>query len=207
MTEEIQTSNTADTTEAEATPQISNAEIKAHPLFSKLTSELAELRRADAERKAAEEQAKKEAELKKAEAEGRYQDALKQRESELEALRAAHSKELLDRDLTTEMLKAGFGNEIFLRGAVSAYDADKWTVSEYVASLAGDDANKAFLASSGGAGRASLPEPGKPPVNGSKQHISAEQLKAMEASSSLEERQKAREDLRAYRLEHGKYPE
>jgi hypothetical protein len=203
-TTEPQAGEAAPKPEPTETTPLSNADAKNLPWVQEMGKELKALREEKAARLAAEEQSRKEAEIKKAEAEGRYEDAMKAKQAEIDSINAKYKTELTQRDVTAELLKAGFKNETFLRGAVTGYDAEKSTIADYVAELAKDEANKMFL---GEAVAPVLTPPTGSPGTGPPKALTVEQLHALENSTDREERKKAREYLRQYREKHGKYPD
>ena len=182
----------------------SNADVKAHPLFVKLAEQVATLTKTETERTEAATKATKDAELKKAAEEGRFEDALKQRDADIDTLKADHASALQTRDLETALLKAGFFSDIFVRGAVAGYGTDSGTIEEYAAALAADEANKGFLAQSDPS-RSPLPAPGKAPVKGGAAP-SWDEVKAWETGTDKEKKTEARTLIAAYRKEHGTYP-
>ncbi len=204
MSDAKKTEVPATTTPEPATPEISNADVKGHELFQKITAELGALRNEKAERAAADEKATKDAELKKAAEEGRFEDALKQRDTELEKLKADYARDILNRDLQNEMLKAGFQNGMFISGAVAGYNTEMGSIVEYVDGLAKDEVNKAFLGHAD-TGRNPPPPPGKPAVNGGKVP-NWDEVKSWETGTDPEKKKQARELISAYRKEHDEYP-
>lgn len=167
---------------------VTNHDFKNTPAYQSMAKQLAELQKEKADREAAEESAKKEAEAKALEAEGNYKAAIEMRQKETEALKAQYEKDLLQRDLKSELYKAGFHNDIFVNGAIAAYkDGD---VSEYARTLAADEGNKMFLSSSQTETVQKPQPPGSPSVNGSLK-ITADNLKQMENSTDRETRLKA----------------
>lgn len=141
----------------------SNHDVKNHALFQKLAAENAALKKAEADRLAAEQNAATEAERQRLESEGKYKEALELRQAELDAMKESHAKELLNRDLKTELYKAGFQNDIFVNGAIAAYK--EGTIGDYVKSLVEDAANSVFLASTSPPPKPT--PPGAPNVTGS----------------------------------------
>jgi len=152
--------------------ELSNSDVRNHPIFLKVTGELDDLRKRVA---ASEEAAKKKADeeaLKKAEEEGQLKSALESKIKEMESLVASHrseieninnshAKEIREATLRSEFIKRGCSNETFIKGAILSYsDGD---LVEFVTSLASDEANSVFFAvdslSDGGNGKV------KPPIN------------------------------------------
>lgn len=181
--------------------QPTNRDIKESELFRKLASENAEMKRAQEEREEADKKAQSEAEIKAMEDKGQFEEALKLRDAEIERLKETHSKEILNRDLTTELLKAGFNNDTFLAGAVAGFDSNG-NIAEYVKSLVGNETNKPFL----GGTKAALTPPGTPSVGGSASPMAASQIKELQ-NGSLDDRAKARDYLKKYYAQNGKMPD
>jgi hypothetical protein len=176
-----------------------NAQAKKLPWVQELMSKAKE---AD-ELKAAQEAERKDAELKKAEEEGRYQDIIKAKDAEFEAFKAQSKRQLLEVNLTSEMIKVGFGNDLFINGAIQSYDADTHgDVSAYAASLASDEGNKHFLNSAGG--RTVQPAPGAVPSGGGNDNW--DQVRADLEGPDRDKRIAARAKLTAYREKNGEYP-
>ncbi|MCK5610763.1 hypothetical protein KAR91_53315 [Candidatus Pacearchaeota archaeon] len=179
-----------------AEPQVepvSNAELKAHPAFQKVTGELAQLRQEKADRVAKEDADKVEAERAKLVAAGDYESALKLRDDNIEQMKTDHAKDLLQRDIESGLMKVGFNNDIFLRDAVRQFDGDSAGVAEYVKELAAKDENKMFM---GNEPRTTLPET----VPGGKPTVSMSVEEARQLSKSSDDpaiRQKARLVLKA----------
>ena len=173
-------------------PELSNSDVKKHPLFQKLTEQLGQFQREAAERAAAEEKAAREHEMKKAEEEQRWQDALRMREQELEETKAKYEKDMRDRDLAFELSRAGFNNDVFIKGAMASYNPDAGSIGEYVQNLANDEANKVFLGNQQ-APRANPPS--TPSVTGGS--FTTEQLRAMRDSDDPEVRAKRRAYLKS----------
>ena len=212
MSDQDGAQGTNDQSQGDAAPEltqeeITNAAAKDLPWVKKMAAELNELREQQAKAKQAEEQARKEAAIKEAEAKGQYEEALKLREAEIADLKSTHEKQLLERDLTTELAKAGFANEMFLKGAVSGYDPENGPIADYVKSLAEDESNKAFLTTA----RNPIPAPGTTPVSGGNGSLTVAQIeelqKPLDQGGTLENRARAREYLKNYYEKHGNRPE
>lgn len=139
-------------TDKKETPALSNSDVKKHPLFLKVTEQLAALTAAEEKRKQDEAAAKTEAERKKLEGKAQYEEALANQEKEFKAKLAELEKGILEKDLTNELLRAGFKNSVFNDGAIHGYTAEKGTVSEYVKALSEAEENKIFLDTGKGAG-------------------------------------------------------
>ena len=91
--------------------------------------------------------ADKAAENEKAELEkrGEYDTLTKQLQGELAALKTTHARDIVQRDLTTALVRAGATNDRFINGCVAGYTPDQGDVTAYVSGLAGDEANGAFF--------------------------------------------------------------
>lgn len=199
---------TTETTEEETveTSQVSNADVKASPLFHKLTAQVKALTTEKEEREATEATAKAEVEEKRLKDAGLFDEAVAAHKAAMEVKDAKHTGELLKRDLETDLLKAGFGNAKFINGCVGDYDAEKdGTIAEYVKTLAEDEGNKPFLTTSDGE-TPPPPPPGKVTVSGGTQ-LTGDQLKALEKSADPKERKQARAYLLDHYQEHGKFPD
>ncbi len=187
---------------------LSNADVKASPLFQKLASELKEMRAADEARRIEDDAAKQAAEIKKLESEGKYSDAIKARDAELETVKQSHTKQLLEMSLTSEMIKAGFINDNFIKGALTQYN-DEQTISEYVEALTNDEGNKPFLAAA--IGRQRHDAPGAPKITGKTGALTVQEIREMQRQDadggSLEQREKVRAYLLKHYEQHGALPE
>lgn len=139
----------------------SNADFKNTPAYQSMAKQLAEYQKKESDRQAAEAQAKKDAERQRLESEGNYTAALAQRDAEIAELQAKHNAELIQRDIRNALYKAGFKNEIFINGAISAYK--EGDISEYVVSITKDESNAMLL---GQQNKPAVPPPGTPPVGG-----------------------------------------
>ena len=192
---EPKTETQIEPTEPSTPEQPTNADIKSSDLFQKVTGELASLKAEKAEREQAESDAKAKQEQDALTAKGDFESALKIERDKLAAMEATHKKELLQRDLTSELFKAGFQNETFVNGAVGAYNAEAGDVTTYVQGLAGNDANKMFLASTSPQ-RERLPETG--PLNNSGAAMTIEQARLMKSSKNSEERLQAAQFMREH---------
>ena len=203
MTEENVQNQSEQEEQLETQEQPASERFKDDPTYKAMAQQLADLRRKEQERMEAEEKARKDAEIKELESRGQYEAAIKAREDELESLKNQHAAELQQRDLTAELLKAGFSNEMFMRGAVANYNQESGSILEYVQGLVGDESNAAFLSKSAPA-REPLDPP--PSVGSVGKKPNWDQVKVWEQSENREERIKARGILAEYRKEHGKYP-
>jgi len=195
-TTEVAESETVETTEH------SNNDVKSSPLFQKLASELAEIKRADAERLQLEQAAKKEAETKQLEAQGKYEEALKMREQEIENIKSQHQKEITQRDLKNELLTAGFTNQVFIKGAIAEYE--EGDISEYARQLASDESNKPFLGA--------IKQVFTPPSGGNVNGVSSVTIKTADdynrakTSADPNIRKQARDYGADYFNKHGRMP-
>ena len=196
----------------DSVPAISNAELKAHPVFQKLASKLSSYEQREAERKAeaqqkaeAEEVAKRDEELKTLEEQSRFKEALEMREREIEKIRADSQTKIVGLKLENQLIAEGYKNKYFLKGVISDFKGDEDAIAEYVKAITDDESNKVYM---GGASeeRSLTPPPGVGSVSQTSKTMPVETLKAMEKSADREERIKARKILREYRNKHGKYP-
>ena len=183
-------------------PTLSNSDVKAHPLFQKVTKELAEERKANKaiqERLDALETAENKRQTKAAEAKKDYQEALDKRidqakkdaRKEWDAEQAIKDKKA---EAKLHLVKAGFKNERFLRGALSDFDPEKQTAEEFAKSLVEDDSNKPFLDTGKGLGK--NPDPHPTPRSGSKLLTPAE-IQALRESGKPEDINRANDAAEA----------
>jgi hypothetical protein len=176
---------------------VTNSEVKNHPLFAKLTADLAEKERRlqiiEDEKKRAEQ----EAEIKKAESEADYKKALELRDQQLKAEKEKYEKEIQSRDIQTELIKLGFKNSKFLRGCVADYDG-KTPIGDYVKLLA--EENKDLLDS---VVRTVIPAPNTPNAQGTNNTYSLDQLKEMEKSKDPKQRQIVYDYIYEFSKSHG----
>lgn len=185
-------------------PSISNADLKAHPVFQKLTSQVAAYERAEQERREEAAKAAQEAEIKALEDQKRYDEVIKLKDQEIQATVEKFQNELLTLNLKNELVKAGFHNDHFVKGVVSDFQGTQEEIDSYVQSVLNDEKNKPFLASS--QNQQSYVPPSTPGVASMNDTVPIETLKAWENSSDREERIKARAYLSKYRQANGKYP-
>lgn len=183
-------------------PKLSNADLKNTPWVKQMAEELNQLRADAKQRLEAEEVAKKEAELKALEDGKQYEQALEMQKQQLESLKTSHAAELLNRDLQTELLKAGFTSGIFIKGAVSGYEPESGSVADYVKGLAEAEENKMFLG--GEQTRTQHSAPGKAPVQNVK--IDWAQNKENKSSRDPAVRKEARANELRYYQENGSWP-
>jgi len=185
----------------EEAPELSNSSVKSSPLFLKVTRELGELKALVADREAAEIKVKEEEAIQKATAAGEFEKAIELHTQKLEALERKHSKEILDRDLTTALVKAGAKNDVFLKGAVSSFDGAT-DISEYVKMLSENEENGAFFGDTE-TQRQIHRSPSAVAPSGLK---SWDQIRVMEQSSDPKQRLEASRLIMAHILETGKMP-
>lgn len=184
-------------------PDASNRDVKDSALFQKVTAELLELKQRDAERLEADKSARAKAEQDRLESEGKYKEALELREKEFENLKAQHQKDVLQRDLKTELIRKGFNNEIFMNGAMAAFSGDADSVADYVSELAASDSNKMFLSSA--PQRNILPAANG--VNASDSVVDGSKLFELAKSKDSETKAKAQKALQDYYKTNGRFPE
>lgn len=206
MAEETTTEGTVvpETTEPAETPQYSNADVKNHPLFKKLTGQLAELQKADFDRKEAQKAAEKNALLEKAKAEERYEDALKLQQEEHAAALAAYEAKITQAELRASLVASGAkATDGLLKVVAAEYDAEKHgTVDEYVDSLKASEDYAVFFKTSD---RVPVPPPGKLPTTGIGVTLNKETIRAYESSDDPEKRKQARAYKREYYDKHGSF--
>jgi len=161
-TPEIQNSTPPDNGE-----KMSNPDVKTHPLFLKMTSQVAELNKKIEERDAADKESKTKADQSKLLEEKNFTELLASKESEFKAKLTTLEQQLTEKDqqITKKDLKIaltgkGFANETFLNGAVAGYDLETHgDFAKYAETLAADEANAAFLNSM------QTPRKGRPNAN------------------------------------------
>lgn len=116
----------------------------AQQTFAELKSardELAAIKQAQADREAAEQQAK-------LEAEGNYKAALAAQTAKYDELKLMHEKHVLDSKLSTALFAAGVTNEFFVHGAISKFSGSSDEIKQYIESLKSDESNAMFFARS-----------------------------------------------------------
>lgn len=193
------------TVEHTESQDFSNSEWKAHPLTQKLTSELSQLRAAQAEIAEREKKAAREAEIKKATEKEQFSEAIKMYEKQIDEMQSQYKKDLLHRDLGFELAKAGFQNDKFIKGAIADFDSEKFeTPSAYVEALLSDETNKPFLANAQAV--PGIPgAPGKPTVSGAGP-MTRDKIRAMQNSDDPKDRAAVRKYLTDYFEKHGVLP-
>ena len=178
--------------------EITNKQVKSHPLFQQLAQQVAELTKKDDERIKADEQARVEKEARKLEEKQQYEQATQLKIDEavkkaVEESDARHAADLKRSEAKIELVRLGFANEKFLKGALTDFDPAQ-EAAEFAKSIFEDEANKPFLNAAGGT-KPKPPDPHDPPI-GSSGEISKEKLLAMRNSSDPEERKKSFEITR-----------
>lgn len=187
MSEEVKTEEVT----TEEKPELSNGEVKSHPLFQKLTEQLSEYQRKEQEARENEERSRKEAELKKAEEEQNWKKLIELREQELEQTKSHYEKKFLDMQLENAISKE-FNNSVFIKGAMAGFTGSPDDIAEYVASLREMPENAVFLNTQ--QTQPNIPSPpNTPKVTGGV--INEGKVLAMEKSSDPQERAKARQYL------------
>jgi hypothetical protein len=182
---------------------LDNSAWKSHPNTTKLTQRISELQKAEDERKAAEEQAKKNAEIEAAKAKEDWKEAERlkdeQHQREIDALKAKTTKS----ELKAELAAKGFDADA-LDFLVYKYDAETHPeIGDYVTAAFEDESNKKFMATH--TGREPKTPPGPTPSGGS--NLSGAQLREMRNSDKPEERAAAQSYLEDYFDKTGKLPE
>jgi hypothetical protein len=134
-------------------PTLSNSDVKAHPLFQKLTGELAEerkSRKAMQERIDALEADENKRQTKAAEAKKDYEKALESRLSQAKKdARKEWDAEQAIRDKKSEarlqLVKAGFKNDDWINGRMAKFDHENMTPEDFAKAAVDDDTCKSFL--------------------------------------------------------------
>jgi len=181
-----------------------NADAKKLPWVREMAEELNALRQEKIARKEADDAKAREAAIKDAEAKGKFEEALALQKAEFESDRASFKAQLLQRDLTTELLDVGFSKRTaaFL---TSEYDAEKHgDPTAYAKTCLEDEGNAQFLIQ-----QSEDPTKPKPPPKVTKGKAGStdwEQVKAWEKGDDREKRIEARALISAYNKEHGEYP-
>jgi hypothetical protein len=203
MTEEVKT-ETTETVEETAAPEISNAEAKQLPWVQKMAQELNTLRQEKEAQAAAQKAAQKEAEEQRLKDAGMFDELKSRYEAELEQTKMQHAKDVLERDLKTELIKTGFVNDMFARGAIAGYDAETHgDVASYVAALAADESNKTFLA--GNEGRKVHTPPTATPGGMASSALRGDKLIEYANSDDPKQREQAIASKKAWYDKHGSF--
>lgn len=176
-------------------PDLSNRDVKAHPLFQKLTQEISELRKfketADA---AAAEQARKAAEAEKDYAKA-TQLAV---DKALSDARRTWDAEQATKDARSEaryqLMKVGFKNEKFITGLLADFDPAKSSAEDFAKAAAADKENADFLSSAKPAPK--NPDPQNPTI-GTRGKLSDDEIQKLRESQKPEDRAKAFAESRA----------
>ena len=181
---------------------ISNNDVKGHPLFKKLTQELSSERKINSEiseRLAILEKAESEREAKKLETKKKYDEALEKRiEQAQKEAREKWEAEQSVKDKIAEarlqLVKAGFKNEKFVKGALADFDPSKTSAEEFAKSILDDESNKPFLDAGKGSGH--TPDPHPTPRSGSKLLTPAE-IQTLRESGDAKDIARANQAARA----------
>ena len=181
------------TTKTKTEPEITNAQVKAHPLFLNVTQQLSELQSWKEQQEDAQKKADLDSETKKLEEAKQYETATQKKVDAAVAAAKKEAKtefdaELKRRDAKIELIRMGFKNETFLKGALAEYDG-KQEISEFAKAVFENDVNKPFLDAAEGKPKPP-PDPNAPPT-GSIATLSPDQIKEMRNSDDPKERQKA----------------
>lgn len=184
------------------TRELTNHDVKSDPLFQKVAGELSALKAQIAEAQQAEQAAKEQAELEQAKKAGEFEKVLEMNARKLEQMEAQHRAELLKRDLTTELVKAGARNEVFLKGAIAAYDGES-DISEYVRALTESDDHKPFFGQLEQSRQTKQEPRGVAPSGNAS---SWAQIRAMEKSDDPKQRAEAGRLILDYAKKHGEMP-
>lgn len=210
MPEDTSATGTTDTQPADAaatetSERTINQQAKDLPFVKQLIAEKAANDKEKAEREEAKTKAERDAAEKKLADEGKWDEAKELHTAEVDSLKASHAKDMLARDLKMELLSAGFKNPNWLKGSVADYNAETHgTPTEYAAALAKDEANAPFLATDTARTVHKGPNPAN--VTGGSAELTNSQVQVMEKSDDPKERQKARDYLKACRLDGRGYP-
>ena len=188
MSEEQTTTPEVQPEEQQEERELTNRDVKKDPLFKKVARELTELRTQIAAEKAEQTKAQEAAEMERLKEAGKYDEAIKMHADRLERMEAQHKADLQRRDLTTELVKAGAKNDVFLKGAIAAYDGET-EIAEYVQSLTSSDDHKPFFGSLEQS-RQTQPAPKGVAPSGNAD-LTWQQVKAMEQSEDSKQRAKA----------------
>jgi len=173
-------------------PELSNREVKAHPLFRELTQQFATMRK---EFEALQSE-KTEREAKKLEQEKNYEEALKTRtEKAVADARKAWDKERLisdsKKDAEIELARSGFKNKAHVRGLLFDFDPEKSTVEDFVKGVLEDKSHAPYLETSTGKPR---PNPDVPtPHSKDSSRMTKEQIISARQSGKPEDVKKANE--------------
>lgn len=189
----------------EQADDLRNADIKSHPLFVKMTKQLSALQQAEAERQAAADKAKREAKIAEAQAKGEFEKALQLKDEEYTRELSVLKAQVLKKDLTTELLGVGFTARA-AKFLATEYDAEKHESPEaFARACVEDEGNAQFLSAPASDPRKPSP-PNASPVSGTTGKINWEEVRAWETGDDPEKKKKARELLRKFREETGRYP-
>jgi hypothetical protein len=178
-------------------PKISNSDVKAHPLFQSVTSQMADLKK----RLESFESAENDRRTKALEDEQQYEEAAKLRaEQAVEAARSEWESERNKADAMSkaelELVRLGFSNKAFVKGLLADFDPSTMNADDFAKSAYDNDDNKPFLT-----GAQKQPRPKgdtPPPPNSSMKRLSPEQLRTLQNSDKSEDRKRAN----AYALEN-----
>ena len=120
-----------------------NSDFKSTPAYQAMAKQIAEMKKAEADRLAAEQAKQQEAQRKELEAKGEYEKVIEMHKKQLEDMQKQHAADILQRDLKTALIQSGASNDTFISGAIAGYK--EGDVHEYVQELAANEANKPFF--------------------------------------------------------------
>lgn len=182
--------------------ELSNRDVKDSPLFQKLAAKLGAYEAQEAERLEKEANATKQAEQDRLAAEGNYKAALELKDAEYKQAQETFNKQILERDLKTELYKQGFDNDMFIAGAVNSFNGEAGNISEFVTGLASNDANKMFLNNANA--RTPLPPTGNTNVTGNTVDIA--KVRELTKSNDPNVRKSAQQAIADYWDKNGAVP-
>lgn len=170
-------------------PELSNRDVKAHPLFRDLAQQFAAMRK---EFEALQSE-KTEREAKKLEQEKNYEEALKTRtEKAVADARKEWDKERLlsdsKKDAEIELARSGFKNKAHVKGLLIDFDPEKASVEDFVKGVLEDKSNAPYLETA--TERKPNPDVQTPPSKDSSR-MTKEQIIAARQSGKPEEVKKA----------------
>ena len=190
------------TPETAVVPEPAKDDFKGSPAYQAMSKQLADLQREKTARADAEKEAKRAAEDKALRDAGRFEELDAKYKKEIADREAAYARDILSRDLTNSLLRKGFENDLFVKGAIAGYNAEEHgDITAYTEALAADESNKGFLATA--EGRQVHNAPGKTPTPTNYGEARGEKLKALAASEDPEQRKLARKIKADYFDKHG----
>lgn len=191
--------------------ELSNAAWKGHPLTQKLTQQIADLQRKEADRQAAKEAEERQKEIEEAKAKDDFEKASKLQADEADRKVRAAELRAQTAEIKSALLSRGANaTNGLVKVALAEWDPEKHaTVEALIDDLAENSDYAPFFAAEEPPKRQPLEPPGKTPTNGGSMQWSKaqiEQVRGMELSNDRAERKKARKLLHDYYEAHGSYP-